>query len=242
MRQTAAGYRAAGPLLAPGGGVSEGTDLPIAARRVLWAHQLAAGLRGHCQLAAVPPDGDLPSLASYPMPYGPAPPGTGFATPTAPHIAPSGGQAPRADGAGPRPPARERNFDELTVPFSSVMLGSFSPYRTIKPLGPCFECARNDGHFALECPVRFVRVKGEAPPGWRGDGPGRASKNPAEWSADLTELTDAARAQYRAFANRFPIAPANLYPVTIDEIVAAAPPPQRRPAYTHPRGAGGPRP
>ena len=90
--------------------------------------------------------------------------------------------------------------------------------------------------------MRFVRVKGEAPPGWKSDGPGRAAKNAVEWSADLTELTDAACLQYRAFGNRFPLQPANMYPMTIDDIVAAAPPPPRRPAYTHPRGSGGSRP
>jgi hypothetical protein len=113
----------------------------------------------------------------------------------------------------------------------------------MKPLGACFECNRNDGHFALECPTKFARVKGDVPPGWRIDGPGQVSKNPAEWNAAQTELTDAARALYRTFAARFPIAPANIYPMSIDEITAAAPPAQRRPAYTNPpRGTGGSRP
>ena len=242
VRQTAAGYRAPGPLRGPGGGAAEGTDLALAARRVLWAHQLLSGLRDHGPLVAVPPDSDLPALSSYPMPLGPPTPGAAIGTPPALPFAPFGGPAPRAEGAGPRPPARERNYDELAIPFSYTMLGSFSPYKSYKPSGPCFECGRNDGHFALECPVRFVRVKGEAPPGWRSEGPGRAVKNAAEWSADLAELTDAARLQYRAFGNRFPLQPANMYPMTIDDIVAAAPPPPRRPNHTHPRGAGGGRP
>ena len=71
------------------------------------------------------------------------------------------------------------------------------------------------------------------------DRPGLVSKNQADWNPDLSELTDAARTKYRTYITRFPIVPAYLYPVSTDEITAAAPPGQRRPAYNHPRGAGG---
>jgi hypothetical protein len=243
VRQTAAGFRGAGPILTPGGGAVEGLDLPPPARRVLWAHQLAAGFRAHGQLTAVPPAGDLPPLTAYPAPYSSPAVGTGATGQTVPYPHPAGVQAPRPDHHGQRPPARERNTDELAIPFSTAMLGSFSPYRGVKPTGACFECNRNDGHFALECPAKFARIKGEAPPGWRIDGPGQVSRNPAEWNPGQTELTDAARAQFRHFVARFPVTPANIYPMSVDEITAAAPPAQRRPTYTHPpRGAGGPRP
>jgi hypothetical protein len=79
-----------------------------------------------------------------------------MASPPAPAAVPAGGLAPRA-------PARNHNTDELAVPFSTTMLGSYSPYRGMKPLGACFECNRNDGHFALECPTKFARVKGDVP-------------------------------------------------------------------------------
>ena len=88
------------------------------------------------------------------------------------------------------------------------MLGSFLPYQNVKPLGACFECGKCDGHFALECPIRFARVIGDVPPGLRIDGPGRASKNPADWTPNLSELTDEAWAQYQTYITRFPIAPA----------------------------------
>ena len=237
VRQTAAGYREAGPLFALGGGAVEGTDLPLTARRVLWAHQLASGTRRHGHLTATPPFGDLPPLSSYPVPYGPPP-----AAAHAPPPPPFGGAAPRLDFGGPRASARERNVDEVTIPFSATMLGSFTPYRAAKPSGNCFEGGRSDGHFGLECPVRFVRVKGEAPPGWRADGPGKASKNPAEWNSDLSELTDAARADYRTFIQRFALHSANLYPISADDIAGAHPPAPKRPAYSQPRGGGGARP
>ena len=181
-------------------------------------------------------------MSAYPMPYGPPPPGGGPPAPPAAPFNHSGGQYPRADAGAPRAPARERNPDEVVVPFSTAMLGSFSPYRSMKPPGGCYECNKSDGHFALECPVRFARAKGEAPPGWRSDGPGRAVKNPAEWNADLTELTDAARAEYRNFIQRFGLTPANLYPISADDIAGAHPPANRRPAYSTPRGGGGGRP
>jgi hypothetical protein len=171
------------------------------------------------------------------MPYAPPPAGAPPPYPVA--IGPAAGQAPRTDN-GTRPPPR--NTDDLTTPFSVTMLGLFSPYRTAKPQGRCYECNGNDGHFALECAARFARVKGEAPPGWRSDGPGRASKNPAEWNADLTELTDAARANYRQFIQRFALVPANLYPITVDEITGAHPPAPRRPAYSNQSRVGGARP
>jgi hypothetical protein len=233
VRQTAAGFRDAGALVSPGGGAAQGIDLTTNARRVLWAHQLATGLRAAGHLIAMPPDGDLPPLSSYPMPY--APPLVAVTPPPVTFAAPATAQLPRYD-RGPRPPPR--NTDDLAVPFSSAMLGQYSPYRSARPQGQCFECNGNDGHFALECPARFARIKGEAPPGWRSDGLGRASKNPAEWSADLSDLTDVARAGYRAFIQRFALIPANLYPTSVDEITGAQPPAQKRPLYSIPRGGG----
>ena len=237
VRQTAAGYRDAGTLFALRSGSVDGTDLTLAARRVLWAHQLASGLRGHGPLISVPPDGELPPLSSYPMPYAPPPVVAPAPPPPQHNVATWQTQRPEP---GPRPPPR--NTDELTIPFSVTMLGQFTPYRSAKPQGRCFECQTDDGHFALECPVRFVRIKGEAPPGWRSDGPGRASKNPAEWSANLSELTDAARANYRPYIQRFALVPANIYPISVDDITGVQPPAPKRPSYPNPPRGGGARP
>jgi len=91
----------------------------------------------------------------------------------------------------------------------------------------CFECNATASHYGAECPTRFARVRGEAPPGWKIDGPGAVSKNPAAWNGP--ELTDAARAEYRGFITRLSLIAHGTHPVTTDEITAAAPVAARRP-------------
>ena len=50
--------------------------------------------------------------------------------------------------------------DDLCIPYSPGTLGSWSPYRNGRPPDSCFECGAAQGHFAHECPKRFVRVRG----------------------------------------------------------------------------------
>jgi hypothetical protein len=90
-RQTAAGYRLAGPLLnGISGGGAEGIDPSPQARRVLHAQQVLLGIRAPGPLTSTPPAGGVPPVASYtpilyssgaaaagavlPPPVGPPPP------------------------------------------------------------------------------------------------------------------------------------------------------------------------
>ena len=117
---------------------------------------------------------------------------------------------------------RHRSVDDLCIPYSPGMLGSWSPYRNGRPPDSCFECGAAQGHFAHECPKRFVRVRGKAPPGWLQDG----SKDPAQW--DGTELTAAARADYRRFLSDHPVPPHHVFYISLEDIVGSQPPPPRR--------------
>ena len=127
--------------------------------------------------------------------------------------------------------------DELAIPYSTGLLGSFSPYRGVSLLHDltCFECNAASHHFGSECPTRFARVRGEAPPGWKIDSPGAVTKNPSAWNG--SDLTDAARAEYRGFIARLSLVAHSTHPVTVDEIVAATPAAPRRP-LPRPAGAG----
>jgi hypothetical protein len=249
-RQVAAGYREAGPLLNGwAGGGADGIDLTPAARRVLHAMQIQMGIRTAGALTAPPPPGVLPAVQSYPTPLLPAvatpyqpPPPAAWAPPSpAPSTNPSPYSTMRRDlhnavgaslgqnlyNTGQRP--RAAFSDELYIPYSTGMLGSYSPYRAM-PLPhdlTCFECHAVRQHYGGECPTRFARVRGEAPPGWKIDGPGVVSKDPAAWNG--TELTDAARAAYQGFLTRTALIPHGTHPVTVEEITAAAPPAPRRP-------------
>ena len=65
-----------------------------------------------------------------------------------------------------------------------------------------FECNAWREHYANECPARFVRVRGEAPPGWKVErGSGAVVKDPDAWNGP--ELIDAARTRYRDFLGKF---------------------------------------
>jgi hypothetical protein len=77
-------------------------------------------------------------------------------------------------------------------------------------------------------------VREEAPPGWKIGPAGVVAKDPAAWIG--SDLTDAARAQYRDFLTKFALLPHNAFYVSVDEICGAAPPPPRRPL---PRPGGG---
>ena len=122
--------------------------------------------------------------------------------------------------------------DELYIPYSYGMLGSFSPYRNMRPPESCYECGLRGAHFGNECPQRFIRVRGEAPPGWRRSGR-TADKDPAQWNGP--DLTDEARAAYRTFLAATPVAQHRNFPISVDEIAGAVPPLART-------GLGGPRP
>jgi hypothetical protein len=103
------------------------------------------------------------------------------------------------------------------------MLGSFSPYRA-SPYPrelTCLECQAVQHHYATECPSLFIRVRGEAPPGWKVDSPGRAAKDESAWNGP--EFTDAARARYREFITKLSLPPHVAFLVTVDDIVGPAP-------------------
>ena len=86
----------------------------------------------------------------------------------------------------------------------------------------CLECGAAQGHFAHDCPNRFVRVLGKAQPGWLHDG----SKDLAQWVG--TELTAAARADYRRFLTERPVPSHHVFYISMEEIVGPQPPPLRR--------------
>ena len=117
--------------------------------------------------------------------------------------------------------------DELNGPYSFAMLGSFSPYRELRPPQVCYECGAAEAHFGAECPQRFARVRGEVPPGWKIDN-GKAVRDEAHWNG--SELSATARAEYRSFLSRHPVPAHHNFPVSIDEITAPTPPPVRRAA------------
>jgi hypothetical protein len=121
------------------------------------------------------------------------------------------------------------NTDELYIPYSTGMLGSFSPYRgmPIPQSLQCFECKAMASHYGNECPARFARVRGEAPPGWMISGPGTVVRDPAAWNGP--DLTAAARAAYAQFIRRLSLLAHSNHPVTIDEITGSAPVDVRRP-------------
>jgi hypothetical protein len=63
-----------------------------------------------------------------------------------------------------------------------------------------FKCQAMQHHCATEFPSRFVRVRREAPSGWKVDSLGRAIKDESAWN--VPELTGSARARYREFITR----------------------------------------
>ena len=252
-RQTAAGFREAGPLLnGLAGGGAEGIDLTPSARRVLYAQQMLLGTRAACPLLITPPPGELPPVSSYPPPLvGPptAPPPYPSPAPQARiQGSPDGVQQSPLHGAVQRPklrvggtssggwpaetvaqPALREQMDTLCIPYSPGLLGSFSPYRGV-PFPPdlrCYECCALQQHYAAECPARFARVRGEPPPGWMTDQSGAVVKDLAAWNGP--DLTDAARAKYRDFISRFALMPHLTFPVASDDILGPTPAPLRRP-------------
>ena len=108
------------------------------------------------------------------------------------------------------------------------MLGGFSPYRGGRfPQGmSCFECGAIEVHYAHECPSRFVRVRGEPPPGWKITSSG-VVKDPEAWNGG--ELTENARLKYRDFILKYSLAPHRTHPITIAEITGSSPPDPRLP-------------
>jgi hypothetical protein len=257
-RQTAAGYRAPGPLIGGlTGGGAEGIDLTPCARKVLFAQQLLHGIRAPGTLTSLPPPGeDLPPVSSYPSPFQTAAHGSYLPYPgyVSPAYQPASAaaspyttvQRPLTQGSGgvgggqsnysTGQSAAQGPSDELYIPYSAGMLGSFSPYRALAmpPSLTCYECGAMQQHYGNECPTRFVRVRGEAPPGWKIGPGGSVTKDPAAWNG--SELTDAARAQYRDFVAKFPLVAHAAYSILVDEITGAVPAPPRRPL---PRPSGG---
>jgi hypothetical protein len=146
----------------------------------------------------------------------------------------NGQGAAAGGGSGAQPGTSQQRqrpmfSNELFVPYSTGMLGSFSPYRLLPFQSDltCFECNATAEHYGNECPLRFARVRGEAPPGWIITGPGSVSKNPAAWNG--SELTATARAEYATFVARHGLVAHTNQPVSVEEITAAEPVTARRP-------------
>ena len=253
-RQTAAGFRAPGALLGGlFGGSAEGIDLSDVARRVLFAHQMLAGMRAPGSLVSSPPAGELPSVASYgpaiaqpppPAYAGPAPPpcqGTQYPSPYTTVQRPVAGPVGGGGGGSTYSTQRTqmiRGSDDLYIPRSTSLLGSYTPYRgfSLPQSLTCFECNAWREHYANECPARFVRVRGEAPPGWKVErGSGAVVKDQDAWNGP--ELKDAARARYRDFLGKFGLVPHTTQPVTVEDITGPAPPAPRR-ALPRPSSGG----
>ena len=240
VRQVAHGYRAYGPYIGPGGGGAlEGTDLKPEFRRILAAHQILSGLRQYGSLITQPP-GELPPLIPYEVAFGPG--SSTFATGTTqggsqqlPAPAYGNGNAQqtpngsggRSDGSRGRtaPGALLPQSDELYIPYSYGMLGSFSPYRNMRPPDSCYECGLRSAHFGNECPQRFARIRGEVPPGWRRSGR-TADKEPSQWHGP--DLTDEARAAYRTFITTHHLSAHKSFLISADDITGDAPPPARK--------------
>ena len=230
-RQVAHGYRSAGLYVGPGapGGANEGIDLTPESRRLLHAYQTLAGHRQPGQpLCHAPPE--LPPLA----PFLPA-----YVTTQVPVTPPTAPSSPASSNGGygygssvSRPKPRPLfPSDELHVPFSVGMLGSWSPYRLMRPPESCYECNMTHDHFAHECPARFLRVRGELPPGWHKDG-GAVVRDPTKWIGQ--DLTDATRQEYRNYLAAHRPSPHPSFPVSTDEIVAPQPAAPRQPARRRP--------
>ena len=236
-RQIAHGYRQFGPYIGPGGpsGSAEGIDLKPEFRRALAAYQVLGNQRQYGQLLSQPP-ADLPPLLPYESifhptssPYNGGPPGGTQSS-----------QIPPASGGGTsqsynsrsdtnrgktQPGSNLPQSDELYIPFSYGMLGAFSPYRNMRAPDSCYECGLRNSHSGYECPQRFGRVRGEAPPGWRLSGR-TADKDPAQWKGP--DLTDEARAAYRAFITTHHLSAHRSFPISVDDIVGDNPPLARK--------------
>ena len=234
----------------------EGIDLLSAARRVLYALQVRDGFRSAGAQTGTLPNAPLPQLHTYPPPYSGmsndvAPGFAGYTSPMWPPSTPvhstpaspfqtfrrdfaNGAGAEAGGGSGAQSGSVQQrkassNTDELFIPYSQGMLGSFSPYRGL-PIASsvqCFECKAMGAHYGNECPLRFARVRGEAPPGWTISGPGAVAKDPAAWNGP--DLTAAARTAYASFIRRLSLMPHAGHPVTIDEITGNVPADARRP-------------
>jgi hypothetical protein len=117
--------------------------------------------------------------------------------------------------------------DEVHTPFSTGMLGSFSPFRTLRVPETCYECNASNDHFAHECPTRFMRVRGDVPPGWKREG-SAIVRDASKWVGQ--DLTEAARAEYRSFLSTHALTPHPAFPVQHDEILGPQPVASRLPA------------
>ena len=214
-RQVMAGCRTPGKLLGPGNGSANGIDLPNDyCRLVLFANQVLDGTRHPGYLSSVPPAvlPDVPPLSS--LQFG------GYQRAGGDHQLAANRDRGRSDR-----PAGARLSNDICTPFSPYMLGVYSPYRDMRLPEACYECNAPRSHYGNECPQRFARVLGDVPPGWMLDGRS-AVRNPAHWEG--SDLTAAARADYRRFLTTHSLQQHRQYPVSADDIAGAAPPPLRR--------------
>ena len=230
-RQVAHGYRSAGAYVGPGGsnGGTEGIDLTPESRRVYFAHQILAGHRLPGQTIASAP-AELPPIVPFQPIYVTAQVAQPNPVAVAPSAASSIGSVFSPGGSRTRPRPL-MNSDELHIPYSIGLLGSFSPYRSIRPPETCYECGATNDHFAHECPTRFLRVRGELPPGWRREGP-IVIRDTTKWIGQ--DLSEATRAEFRAFLLTHPLTPHPTFPVSVDEITGPQPAQARLPARRRP--------
>ncbi len=214
------------------------------------AQQMLCGIRAAGALVTAPLPGELPPVLSYPQPLvgasSASTPHPWLAPPAWPSGTPDGSQPPSPYTTLQRPNQQSRGgrkqrerpvlYDAVALALQGRRTSSASRTRSgcsarfREPLPPnltCFECGAFRQHYGAECPARFVRVRGEAPPGWKMDQLGAVVKDPAAWNGP--DLTDAARAQFRAFLDKFSLMAHGTFPVSRDQIFGPAPVPPRRP-------------
>ena len=129
--------------------------------------------------------------------------------------------------------------DQLFISFLPSMIGSFLPYRGVSPPPTisCYECQCGvlQQHYSSECPTRFVRVRGEAPPKSISTAQSSRTRMPGfPWNGP--ELTDATRARYRSFMTRFALVAHFKHPVSVDDTTGSSHPVPRNPLL---RSGGG---
>jgi len=112
-----------------------------------------------------PTPGDLPPMAPFVAVFARPPQAVSLpSTPTSTASTPAQSPAPASlMPGGMRRPRPLLQSDEVHTPFSTGMLGSFSPYRTLRVPETCYECNMSYDHFAHECPTRILRVRGSSP-------------------------------------------------------------------------------
>ena len=111
--------------------------------------------------------------------------------------------AARAEGASSRQrrPAvhanSSNNRDDIWIPYSTAILGSYSPYSQLRPPELCYECNIRNSHAGKECPVRFFRTFRALLPAWTRD----RRKDAAAWTGDGSAMLQPTREALARYLN-----------------------------------------